>query len=185
MEAENASCIVHVRQIHKLGFGSPELLHEYCSRFWPVKRVAVSNAREKLEDASRPHHPLRVRPSGIGFVVMQRPEDAAAVLAAGEIQTVNGCQIRVRRFEAREGQEHHGSEGASASRSFHLTSLAESLHRWGRPCDGGHKIEEFQTRSATASAAGECSTTTSTTDEILSEASVHELSGDDRRDHWN
>jgi len=101
LEGEYTSCIIHVRQIHRLGFRSPELLHEYCSRFGPVKRVAVSNAHEKLENAPPSPFPVRVRPSGIGFIVMERPEDAAEVVAQGEIQTIKGYQIRVRKFEVR------------------------------------------------------------------------------------
>jgi len=99
LEEEDADCIVHVRQIHKLGFESSEVLQEYCEQFGPVKRVALSNAHEKLGGAP---FPVRVRPSGIGFVVMQTREDAAAVLAAGSIQLIQGVKIMFRRFFAKE-----------------------------------------------------------------------------------
>lgn len=102
MEGEDASCIIHFRQIHKLGFQSPDILREYCSSFGPVKRVAVSNAHEKIEEAPRVPYQVRVRPSGIGLVVMERPQDAEAVVAEGESQTICGFQVRVRKFQARE-----------------------------------------------------------------------------------
>merc|ERR1712038_1578429 len=44
---------------------------------------------------------LRVRPSGVGFVLMERPQDVDAIVALGEEQMVNGCQILVRRFQDR------------------------------------------------------------------------------------
>merc|ERR1712176_888896 len=48
---------------------------------------------------------LRVRPSGVGFVVMEWPQDVDAILAMGEVQVVHGCEILVRRFQSR--AEHH------------------------------------------------------------------------------
>eukprot|EP00443_Scrippsiella_acuminata_P092794 CAMPEP_0115425312 /NCGR_PEP_ID=MMETSP0271-20121206/28310_1 /TAXON_ID=71861 /ORGANISM="Scrippsiella trochoidea, Strain CCMP3099" /LENGTH=314 /DNA_ID=CAMNT_0002850197 /DNA_START=40 /DNA_END=984 /DNA_ORIENTATION=- len=126
MEQEDASCVVHFRQIHKLGFRSPELLHEYCSRFGPVKRVAESNMHSKPEKAPRPAFPVRVRPSGIGFVIMERPEDAEAIIAEGEIQTIHGCQVRVRRFEAREDRRHEDCEDTSVA-TTRPPSCADSL----------------------------------------------------------
>jgi len=146
LEVEDTSCIVHVRQIHRLGFRSPELLHEYCSRFGPVKRVAVSNAHEKLENVPPPPFPVRVRPSGIGFIVMERPEDAAEVVAAGEIQTVNGCQIRVRKFEVRQEEKHNefvdtsGVVGSLADESLLETSAEAG-------CNMGHLRSEGSSMS--------------------------------------
>lgn len=98
LEDEDASRIIHVRRVHKLGFNSSELLRQYCSQFGPVKRVAVSNAHEK-ED-SVPSW-VRLRPSGIAFVVMEQRESAEALFAQGEAHEVCGCEILMRRFQAR------------------------------------------------------------------------------------
>jgi len=98
LESENASCVVAVRRINKLGFESSAILSQHYSSFGIVKKVLVSNAH--TGGAGAPFR-IRLRPSGLGYVVMQRREDAAAVLAAGEVQHVNSIPIEVRAFQSR------------------------------------------------------------------------------------
>jgi len=100
LEDEDAACVFMVRRINKLGFGSAALLSEHYARFGDVANVLMSNSHEKSEDTSSLR--VRLRPSGLGFVIMRRPEDVAAVLAEGEIQLVNGVEIQVRKFVPQE-----------------------------------------------------------------------------------
>lgn len=99
LDSEDAACVLSVRKIHKLGFESKQLLMEHYSKFGVVERVLVSNSHEKAPP--NPMFRIRLRPSGLGFVVMRRWEDAAAVLAEGDIQHVAGVAIEVREFMQR------------------------------------------------------------------------------------
>jgi hypothetical protein len=98
LEKEDPTCVIFVRQINKLGFNSPELLKEHYERYGPVAKVLVSNSHEKTSGAP---FPTRLRPSGMGFVLMERPEDAAVALAVGEAHIVAGVQISARAFKPR------------------------------------------------------------------------------------
>jgi len=183
MEGEDTSCIIHVRQIHRLGFNSTDLLREYCSNFGPVKRIALSNAHEKLEETPGLPFPVRVRPSGIGFVVMERPEDAAAVIAQGEVQTINGCAIKVRKFEAREEkacQEVEDTSVASTcppSPADGFADAALSISSY----ESEHKREHLGSEDTTISTSLP-SASNSTTDEIMSDvASLGAFNEEDQR----
>jgi len=100
LEDEDAACVFMVRRINKLGFGSAALLSEHYTRFGEVAKVLLSNSHEKSEDTFS--FRVSLRPSGLGFAIMRRPEDVAAVLAEGEIQLVNGVEIQVRKFVPQE-----------------------------------------------------------------------------------
>mmetsp|Transcript_44891 Transcript_44891/g.139684 ORF Transcript_44891/g.139684 Transcript_44891/m.139684 type:complete len:322 (-) Transcript_44891:111-1076(-) len=95
---EDPYCIVYVWQIHRLGFGSAEILREHFEQFGPVRDVLLSNAHERLDSVPDRQ---RVRPSRIGFVLMQDPQAAVAAIAAGPTQTVRQQCISVRKFEPR------------------------------------------------------------------------------------
>jgi hypothetical protein len=101
LEQEDPACVFFVRQISKLGFKSPEILREHFEQYGPVSKVLVSNSHDKSSDVP---FPVRLRPSGMGFVLMERAEDAAKALAQGEVHVVNGVQIVTRAFEQRSTQ---------------------------------------------------------------------------------
>jgi hypothetical protein len=119
LEGEDASCVIKFRRIHRLGFESAERLSVYCGTFGMVKKVALSNHHSKVEGYEGS---CRIRPSGIGFVVMERPEAARAIIAMGETQTIDGYQIGVNSFEAR------GSGVGHVSASNRVTAASAS-HR--------------------------------------------------------
>lgn len=96
------SRVLIVRKINRLGFGSPELLKDYYSWYGEVERVLVAHSRVQVASSSnRGHNSSRVRPSGLGFIVMKKTEDAQAILAEGPTQEVYGAEIRVQQFERR------------------------------------------------------------------------------------
>jgi hypothetical protein len=118
LEGEDASCVIKFRRIHRLGFQSAERLIAYCNKFGTVKKVALSNHHSKVEGYAGS---CRIRPSGIGFVVMERPEAAKAVIAGGETQIVDGYQISVAKFETRKagyGHESATTRVSAASASY-------------------------------------------------------------------
>lgn len=90
-----------VRKINRLGFTSPKVLEEYFCRYGTVERVLVSHSRVKSVQPSNGQAFSRLRPSGVGFVVMSRCEAVEAILAAGAEQLVAGFQISVQKFERR------------------------------------------------------------------------------------
>jgi hypothetical protein len=90
--------VVLVRKINRLRFESAQILEEHFTRYGEVETVLVSHSHAK---SRKP----RVRPSGLGFVVMKTAEGAQAVLADGpelKIQAApdeNAVTINVQSFE--------------------------------------------------------------------------------------
>jgi len=94
--------VIHASQIQKLGLRSDEALRAHCEQFGPVTNVLLSNKHVKSPDS--PEF-VRIRPSGIAFIVMENIEDAAKILAGGETLVVEGTAIKIRQFEAMEKRE--------------------------------------------------------------------------------
>jgi hypothetical protein len=101
-EEEDPKNVLILRKINKLGFESPELLESYFSEYGEVKRVLVAHSRVKqCKGRAR----SRIRPAGLGFVVMGDRADIDAVLCMGEQQLVCGVPIQVQSYEQRGKQE--------------------------------------------------------------------------------
>eukprot|EP00401_Gymnodinium_catenatum_P066119 CAMPEP_0117528060 /NCGR_PEP_ID=MMETSP0784-20121206/37119_1 /TAXON_ID=39447 /ORGANISM="" /LENGTH=350 /DNA_ID=CAMNT_0005324333 /DNA_START=50 /DNA_END=1102 /DNA_ORIENTATION=- len=94
LEGEDSSCILFARGIAKLGFDSCAILKAHYEKYGPVVKVLASNAHEKSEG-------MRVRPSGLAFVLMGLPQDAKQILNEGPLQVVNGMEIHIRAFGPR------------------------------------------------------------------------------------
>jgi hypothetical protein len=99
LQDEDPRQILIVRRINRLGFESASILEEHYARYGPVAKVLLSNPHEKKAGAN---FPMRLRPSGIGYVLFETAEGAARALAEGETHTVAGVEISVRAFERRE-----------------------------------------------------------------------------------
>merc|ERR1719343_1109256 len=97
LDKENPDNIVIVRKISRLGFKSAEILQEHFERFGTISKVLLSNKQER-EDGQVS---VRLRPSGIGFLVFENSESVERALAEGEVQTVADVEICVRAFERR------------------------------------------------------------------------------------
>jgi len=99
-ELQDIDCnrIILVRKINRLGFEAPGILQQHYSQFGKIDRVLVAHSLVKAQD--RRQLP-RMRPSGLGFIVMSTTEEAQAILDLGEHQFVMNAQIRVRQFERR------------------------------------------------------------------------------------
>mmetsp|Transcript_35818 Transcript_35818/g.66782 ORF Transcript_35818/g.66782 Transcript_35818/m.66782 type:complete len:587 (+) Transcript_35818:103-1863(+) len=96
--------VVLVRKINRLGFESPAALRAHYSKYGKVERVLVAHSHVKSQNR---RFAARLRPSGLGFVVMSKKEEADAILAEGPEQVVAGgpdhagAAIRVQRFQRR------------------------------------------------------------------------------------
>jgi len=102
LQSEDPEKIVIVRKINRLGFASTDILKEHFGQFGAVEQVRLSNAHNK--DAASTYQ-VRLRPSGIAFVVFESSEAAAKVLAEGETRLINGVEVWVRGFERRRFDE--------------------------------------------------------------------------------
>jgi len=109
IKIESARILI-VRKINRLGFASPELLKNHYSWFGTVENVLVAHSRVKssavvpvrcMEGMPSRTTNSRLRPSGLGFLIMSKVEEAEAILAAGPEQIVYGAVIRVQHFERR------------------------------------------------------------------------------------
>lgn len=92
--------VLIVRKINRLGFSSPTTLKEHFSWYGTVEKVLVAHSRVK-SGGGQAGMVSRLRPSGLGFVVMSRMEEAEVILAQGAEQQVCGTVIRVQKFERR------------------------------------------------------------------------------------
>merc|ERR1719453_470202 len=63
--------VLMVRKINRLGLDSPALLEAYFSKFGVVERVMVSHSRAKSLFG---RGNVRVRPAGLGFLIMASAE---------------------------------------------------------------------------------------------------------------
>jgi len=102
LEHEDPSKVVIVRKINRLGFESSNILKEHYASIGAVSKVLLSNQHER--QSGLPFQ-VRLRPSGIAFLVFETVEGAARALAQGATQTVAGVEIFVRAFEKRLSDE--------------------------------------------------------------------------------
>jgi len=131
LDKEDPQQILIVRKISRLGFQSAERLKKYFERFGPISKVLLSNSHAKESGSSG----IRLRPSGIGFVVFEDSADAEKALAEGEDHTVNDVEICLRAFERRRGDSTTtASDGESSPCGVH---------------DVGCRMEELMTEDAT------------------------------------
>jgi len=87
-----------VRKINRLGLDSCNLLEAYFSKFGTVDRMMVSHSRARSIFGKGA---CRVRPAGLGFLIMAKAEDVEAILAFGTEHEVEGVSISVHPFESR------------------------------------------------------------------------------------
>ena len=116
--------VLIVRKINRLGFASPAVLQEHFSWYGVVDRVLVAHSRVKSASATGRCASVvssRLRPSGLGFVVMSKVEEAQAILAHGSEQPVNGIIIQVQQFERR-----MTSDEADCDEDEHETTMPET-----------------------------------------------------------
>lgn len=97
LQNEDPMCILIVRRINRLGFESDEALQEYFTQLGGVRHVLVAHSRVK-PSAKRPL--ARVRPAGIGFVVMASREETIKVLSIVD-HVIRNVNVQVQRYETR------------------------------------------------------------------------------------
>lgn len=110
LRLEDPSTVFIARRINKLGFQSAELLQLHFSAYGKVKGVFVSHSRVKaFQSTGRRNRGgsehQRLRAAGLGFVVMETAEDAAAILAEGAEHVVNGITVQLKPFQRFSGTE--------------------------------------------------------------------------------
>ncbi|KAF4691964.1 hypothetical protein FOZ60_014451 [Perkinsus olseni] len=111
-----------VRKVHKLGFKSQHALRQYFSQFGRVKDVVLLPMRAKPKPG--PSGQVRgVRPSSMGFVVMQRAEDVQKILAYGDTHMIKGWPIEVRPF-VRPSEKREAKADNAAVDGGHVSSAA-------------------------------------------------------------
>jgi len=98
LQTVDSSRICLVRKINRLGFDSPKMLEDHYKNYGCVERVLVAHSHVK---SPYRRYVKRLRPSGLGFVVMSSIAEVDAILADGVEQMVAGALIKVQRFERR------------------------------------------------------------------------------------
>jgi len=96
----DSSRVLIVRKINRLGFSSPAILKEHFSWYGTVENVLVAHSRVK-SGGGQAGIVSRLRPSGLGFIVMSKTAEAESILSEGPEQHVCGTVIRVQKFERR------------------------------------------------------------------------------------
>lgn len=98
LQTVDSSRILLLRKINRLGFDSPRMLEDHYKNYGHVERVLVAHSHVK---SPYRRYVKRLRPSGLGFVVMSTIAEVDAILADGAEQMVAGALIKVQRFERR------------------------------------------------------------------------------------
>eukprot|EP00929_Paragymnodinium_shiwhaense_P072331 TRINITY_DN36714_c0_g1_i2.p1 TRINITY_DN36714_c0_g1~~TRINITY_DN36714_c0_g1_i2.p1 ORF type:complete len:416 (-),score=95.54 TRINITY_DN36714_c0_g1_i2:268-1515(-) len=110
-----ADRVLLVRKINRLGFESDAILKDHYSFYGNVENVFVSHSRVKAAHNAKKVVSSRVRPSGMGFVVMSTAEEAQLILAAGSDQVVQGANIHVQSYEHHQMDEENPQDGADTA----------------------------------------------------------------------
>lgn len=108
LSKEEPDTLFIVRRINKLGFKAARKLKVHFSAYGQVLRVLVAHSTVKLGDPQQ--FQWRRRPSSLGFIHMAMTESVRQVLALGSEHEVDGCMIRVQRFERQKGAMGCGEE---------------------------------------------------------------------------
>jgi hypothetical protein len=95
LRGEDLRAVFIARQINKIGFSSAEVLRAHFTQYGPVKDVLVAHSRVK--DFRQTGH-SRVRPAGLGFIVMEKAADTAKIMTDGPEHVVRGVTVRVQEF---------------------------------------------------------------------------------------
>jgi len=95
LAAMDSARVIMVRKINQIGLHSASVLEAHYSKFGTIERVMVSHCMAKNTSGIK-----RLRPAALGFLVMSKAEDAQAILAQGEVQSVQGVNITVGKFES-------------------------------------------------------------------------------------
>jgi len=111
LQAVELGRIFLVRKINRLGFAAQDILRKHFSKYGSLENVLVAHSHVKCcyqrlpsghtIKTSGPIGPTRLRPSGLGFVVMQKTEDVDTILRLGQDQVIQGVFVRVCKFEHR------------------------------------------------------------------------------------
>jgi len=121
--------VLIVRKINRLGFSSQTILFQYFSWYGVVERVLVAHSRVKSNSAAdKGASPVssRLRPSGLGFLVMSRAEDAQTILAHGSEQQVNGIMVRIQQFKRQVTADEEDCNEDGSETAVPETSLSEA-----------------------------------------------------------
>jgi hypothetical protein len=89
-----SSRVLMVKKINKLGFNSNRVLQQFFSKFGKVEEVLMTHSIDKRSGADKP----RYRPAGIGFMVVESSDVAAAILQRPEY-SILGVDVIVDKFE--------------------------------------------------------------------------------------
>jgi len=100
LRAKNSQCVLKLRKLHHLGAGSVSTLQRHFERLGCVDEVFVVYSQVKAPSRGGV---VRCKPSGLGFVAMNSPEDVEAVLQLGEEQTIGSTKVIVERFRLLDG----------------------------------------------------------------------------------
>jgi len=105
LSKEDPDTLFIVRRINKLGFKAARKLKVHFSAYGQVLRVLVAHSTVKLGEAQQPGQQMqwRRRPSSLGFIHMAMNDSVRQVLALGSEHEVDGCMIRIQRFERQKG----------------------------------------------------------------------------------
>lgn len=98
LQTRDPYCVLVVRKINRFGFNSAHVLRQHFSQHGPVDTVLVAHSQVKCPNR---RSAARLRPSGLGFVVMADVADAEAVIAMGKEHRVSNELIRVHRYTSR------------------------------------------------------------------------------------
>mmetsp|Transcript_131367 Transcript_131367/g.238933 ORF Transcript_131367/g.238933 Transcript_131367/m.238933 type:complete len:420 (-) Transcript_131367:241-1500(-) len=95
LDTMDPSLIVIVRRIGRLGLESPTWLRAHFSKFGVVDQVLVAHSRSNAYGKAH----ARIRPAGLGFIVMSTAAEVQTILGAGPEHIINEVVITVQQYK--------------------------------------------------------------------------------------
>jgi hypothetical protein len=114
-----SSRIFSVRNIQTLGLNSPQILKAYFSKFGPVEGVFVTHStrRQKASEEARGGSTRKpcLRPAVVGFVAMEKAQDAIAVMQTDREHVIRGYSVLVSEYKDRLPEDSESKVSADAT----------------------------------------------------------------------
>lgn len=104
LHVKHPGCVIHVSEMANLGNQSVAALRSHYEQYGEVAHVwlSVVDVLPNATSSYKFQHPF-----GIALVIMLQKDDANTAIAAGEIQDVNGVDVRVRTFKPKTDHPRH------------------------------------------------------------------------------
>lgn len=144
VSTEDPACVFVVRQIHKLGFQSRDVLWQHYSQYGKVQRVLVADKRVKAFPGANGQR--KTRPGGLGLIVMQSADVVREILAMGGEHVILGHSIIIQPYEGPKTNAFIANDHEASTRAPSSNAAPSSMASSSRTASSGASSQGFESR---------------------------------------